>query len=200
MKNILVIKASILGDSGNSNALLDAHVAALKSAHPEAKVVIRDVGGEGIPHLDGSRVAAFFTPQDQRSAEQQQVDDFSMALIDELKQADQVVLGLPMYNFGVPSQFKSWFDHVARAGVTFKYTETGPVGLLDDKPVTVIAARGGMYAGTANDTVTPFIKLIFGFVGIQSVSFIYAEGLNISDDEKAKAMAAARDALESKVA
>lgn len=200
MKTILVIKASILGDNGNSNALLDAHVAELTRANPNAKIVIRDVGGDGIPHLDGNRVAAFFTPQSERTPEQQHVDDFSMSLIEELKQADSVVLGLPMYNFGVPSQFKSWFDHIARAGITFNYTENGPVGLLNDKPVTVIAARGGIYAGTENDTVTPFIKLIFGLIGIRSLSFVYAEGLNISDDDKTKAMAAARQTLQQHVA
>ena len=76
------------------------------------------------------------------------------------------MVGLPMYNFGIPSQLKSWIDHVARAGITFRYTENGPQGLLEDKPVTVLAARGGLYAGTDNDTVTPYIKLFFGFVGI----------------------------------
>ena len=117
-------------------------------------------------------------------------------LIAELKAADHVVLGLPMYNFGIPSQLKSWIDHVARAGITFRYTENGPQGLLDDKPVTVLAARGGLYAGTENDTVTPYIKLFFGFVGITDVSFVFTEGLNMGDESKEKAMSEARAALQ----
>ena len=118
-----------------------------------------------------------------------------MALIDELKTADHIVLGLPMYNFGIPSQLKSWIDHVARAGITFRYTENGPQGLLDDKPVTVLAARGGLYAGTENDTVTPYIKLFFGFIGMTDVNFVYAEGLNMGDETKEKAMSEAQATL-----
>lgn len=193
--NILVIKSSVFGDNGNSSTLVNEQVERLKAQHPEATVVVRDLSAEPIPHLDGERVGAFFTPADQRSDDQQAVEAFSQTLIAELKAADQVVLGLPMYNFGIPSQLKSWIDHVARAGITFRYTENGPQGLLDDRPVTVVAARGGLYAGTANDTVTPYIKLFFGFVGITDVSFVYAEGLNMGDDAKEKAMSEARVAL-----
>ena len=194
--NILVIKSSVFGDNGNSSTLVNEQVERLKAQHPDATVVVRDLSAEPIPHLDGERVSAFFTPADQRSDDQQAVEDFSQALITELKDADQVVLGLPMYNFGIPSQLKSWIDHVARAGITFRYTENGPEGLLNDKPVTVVAARGGLYAGTENDTVTPYIRLFFGFVGITDVSFVYAEGLNMGDESKEKAMSEARAALQ----
>ncbi len=194
--NILVIKSSVFGDNGNSSTLVNEQVERLKAQHPDATVVVRDLSAEPIPHLDGERVSAFFTPADQRSDDQQAVEDFSQALIAELKDADQVVLGLPMYNFGIPSQLKSWIDHVARAGITFRYTENGPQGLLDNKPVTVLAARGGLYAGTENDTVTPYIKLFFGFVGITDLSFVFAEGLNMGDDVKEKAMSEARAALQ----
>ncbi len=193
--NILVIKSSVFSDGGNSSALVNAKVEALKAAHPQATIVERDLGANPIPHLDGERVGAFFTPVEKRTAEQQQVDDFSMALIEELKAADQVVVGVPMYNFGIPSQLKSWIDHVARAGITFRYTENGPQGLIADKPVTVLAARGGLYAGTENDTVTPYIKLFFSFVGITSVEFVFAEGLNMGDETKAKAMDEAKAAI-----
>ncbi|EKF73405.1 ACP phosphodieterase [Alcanivorax hongdengensis A-11-3] len=194
--NILVIKSSVFGDDGNSSTLVNEQVERLKAKHPQAEIVVRDLSADRIPHLDGERVGAFFTPAEQRSPEQQAVDDYSLALIEELRAADQIVLGLPMYNFGIPSQLKSWIDHVARAGITFRYTENGPQGLLDDKPVTVLAARGGIYAGTDNDTVTPYIKLFFGFVGITSVSFVYAEGLNMGDESKEKAMGEARAALQ----
>ncbi len=193
--NILVIKSSVFGDNGNSSALVNTQVEALKAQHSDATVVVRDLSTDPIPHLDGERVGAFFTPADQRSDDQQAVDAFSMVLIDELKAADHIVLGLPMYNFGIPSQLKSWIDHVARAGVTFRYTESGPQGLLDSKPVTVLAARGGIYAGTDNDTVTPYIKLFFGFIGMTDVNFVYAEGLNMGDDAKEKAMGEAQAAL-----
>ncbi|ERP89568.1 FMN-dependent NADH-azoreductase [Alcanivorax sp. P2S70] len=193
--NILVIKSSVFGDNGNSSALVNTKVEQLKAANPGATVVVRDLSAQPIPHLDGERVGAFFTPAEERTAEQQQVDDFSLTLIEELKAADHVVLGLPMYNFGIPSQLKSWIDHVARAGITFRYTENGPQGLLDDKPVTVLAARGGLYAGTDNDTVTPYIKLFFGFVGITSVELVYAEGLNMGDEAKEKAMQEAKSVI-----
>ena len=193
--NILVIKSSVFGDNGNSSALVNTKVEQLKAANPGAIVVVRDLSAQPIPHLDGERVGAFFTPAEERTAEQQQVDDFSLTLIEELKAADHVVLGLPMYNFGIPSQLKSWIDHVARAGITFRYTENGPQGLLEDKPVTVLAARGGLYAGTDNDTVTPYIKLFFGFVGITSVELVYAEGLNMGDEAKENAMKEAKSVI-----
>lgn len=193
--NILVIKSSVFGDNGNSSALVNTKVEQLKAANPGATVVVRDLSAQPIPHLDGERVGAFFTLAEERTAEQQQVDDFSLTLIEELKAADHVVLGLPMYNFGIPSQLKSWIDHVARAGITFRYTENGPQGLLEDKPVTVLAARGGLYAGTDNDTVTPYIKLFFGFVGITSVELVYAEGLNMGDEAKENAMKEAKSVI-----
>ncbi|MGB2246232.1 MAG: FMN-dependent NADH-azoreductase [Alcanivorax sediminis] len=193
--NILVIKSSVFSDGGNSSTLVNAKVESLKAEHPDATIVERDLAANPIPHLDGDRVGAFFTPAENRTAEQQQVDDFSMTLIEELKAADHVVVGLPMYNFGIPSQLKSWIDHVARAGITFRYTENGPQGLIENKPVTILAARGGLYAGTENDTVTPYIKLFFGFVGITDVEFVFAEGLNMGDETKAKAMDEARAAI-----
>ena len=194
--NILVIKSSVFGDNGNSSALVNAQLDTLKAKHPEATVVVRDLSTDSVPHLDGERVSAFFMPPEQRNDEQQAVDAFSLALIEEVKTADHIVLGLPMYNFGIPSQLKSWIDHVARAGITFRYTENGPQGLLENTPVTVLAARGGLYAGTDNDTVTPYIKLFFGFIGLTDVNFIYAEGLNMGDDAKEKAMDEAKATIE----
>jgi FMN-dependent NADH-azoreductase len=121
----------------------------------------------------------------------------SDALIAELKQADTLVLGLPMYNFGVPSQLKAYFDHVARAGVTFTYTEKGPVGLLTGKQAYVFAARGGLYQGTPRDTQTPYVREFLGFLGITDVQFVYAEGLAISATSKSESLAAAQRSLRS---
>jgi len=115
-------------------------------------------------------------------------------------QADAIVLGVPMYNFGVPSQLKAYFDQIARAGVTFKYTETGPVGLLEDKPVYVLAARGGLHKDQPTDSQTGFLKTILGFVGLQNVQIIYAEGLNMGDAAKAEALQQAEQAMKKAVA
>jgi FMN-dependent NADH-azoreductase len=120
---------------------------------------------------------------------------YSDALIAELKAADTIVLGLPMYNFGLPSQLKAYFDHVARAGVTFKYTEKGAVGLLGGKKAYVFAARGGLYAGTLADTQTAYVRDFLAFLGITDVKFVYAEGLAIGEASKSRSLAAARDAL-----
>jgi FMN-dependent NADH-azoreductase len=141
--------------------------------------------------LDAQRFGAFITKAEQRSAAQQAVVAYSDTLIDELKRADVIVLGLPMYNFGVPSQLKAYFDHIARVGVTFKYTEQGPAGLLTGKKVYVFAARGGIYAGTPLDTQTSYVRDFLRFLGMTDVQFIYAEGLAISPQSAQAAIAKA---------
>ncbi|PKM22935.1 MAG: FMN-dependent NADH-azoreductase [Gammaproteobacteria bacterium HGW-Gammaproteobacteria-14] len=200
MATLLSISSSIFGDQGNTSQLAGEFVARWQAQNPQGSVVHRDVGSNPLPHLDSSRVGAFFTPAEQRSAEQQAVVAQSDALIAELNNADAIVIGLPMYNFGVPSQFKAWIDHVARAGVTFKYTDTGPVGLLADKPVIVFAARGGLYANTPNDHQEPFMRQFLGFIGLNDVRFVYAEGVNMGDEPKAKALAGARNAMDAVLA
>jgi FMN-dependent NADH-azoreductase len=120
------------------------------------------------------------------------VIEYSDKLIDELRRADTIVLGLPMYNFGLPSQLKAWFDHVARAGVTFKYTDKGAVGLLAGKKAYVFATRGGVYAGTPADTQTPYVRDFLAFLGIADVEFVYAEGLAISAEAREAALASAQ--------
>src|SRR3970040_1262256 len=141
--NILQLNSSLFSANGQSSRLAGEIVAALRSQNPAAEVVARDLAKEPVPHLDGNRFAAFTTQKDLRTAEQDAVVAFSDRLIGELRRADVVVIGLPMYNFGVPSQLKAWFDHIARAGETFRYTDKGPVGLLTGKKVYVTAARGG---------------------------------------------------------
>jgi FMN-dependent NADH-azoreductase len=184
---ILQIKASVLGANSASSRLADEFIAQF----PRAEVVERDLAAGPVPHLDGARVAAFFTKPDQRTADQKAFVAYSDALIDELRSADVIVLGLPMYNFGVPSQLKAWFDHIARAGETFKYTDKGAVGLLTGKKAYVFAARGGVYAGTANDFETPFVRQFLGFLGITDVQFVYAEGLALGEESRNNSIAAA---------
>ncbi len=185
MTTLLQINASINEGNSQSNQLANQFVAAFRSSHPKAQVVVRDVAAaEAVPHLDAERFGAFITKPEQRTAEQRAVVAYSDGLINELARADVIVLGLPMYNFGVPSQLKAYFDHIARAGVTFKYTEKGPVGQLTGKKVYVFAARGGVYAGTPMDTQTNYVRDFLRFIGMVDVEFVYAEGLAISPQSK----------------
>ena len=192
MTTLLQIKASISHDEGQSSRLANNFVAAYRKAHPDAKVLVREVASaEPVPHLNGERFGAFITKPEERTDAQHAVVAYSDALIDELKRADIVVIGLPMYNFGVPSQLKAYFDHIARAGMTFKYTATGPVGLLTGKKVYVFAARGGLYAGSALDTQTGYVRDFLAFLGMTDVQFVYAEGLAVSPESREAGLAKA---------
>lgn len=192
MTTLLQINASINKGKGQSSLLADQFVAAFRQRFPEAKIVVRDVAAApAVPHLNAERFGAFITKTEERSDEQHAVVAYSDALIEELKQADVIVLGLPMYNFGVPSQLKAYFDHIARAGVTFKYTEQGPVGQLTGKKVYVFAARGGLYAGTPLDTQTNYVRDFLRFLGMTDVEFVYAEGLAISKESREAGLAQA---------
>jgi FMN-dependent NADH-azoreductase len=192
MTTLLQINASINHDNGQSSQLANQFVAAFQERHPEASILVRNVAtGESVPHLNAERFGAFITQPEQRSDAQHAVVAYSDSLIRELKQADVIVIGLPMYNFGVPSQLKAYFDHIARAGVTFKYTEKGPVGLLTGKKVYVFAARGGLYAGTPLDTQTSYVRDFLRFLGMTDVEFVYAEGLAISAQSKEAGLARA---------
>ena len=192
MTTLLQINASINNDSGQSSRLANQFVETFRARDPHAKVVVRDVAAaEPVPHLTAERFGAFITKSEERSAAQHAVVAYSDALIEEIKQADVVVIGLPMYNFGVPSQLKAYFDHIARAGVTFAYTEKGPVGKLTGKKVYVFAARGGQYSGTPMDTQTGYVRDFLAFLGMTDVQFVYAEGLAISPQSKEASLAKA---------
>jgi FMN-dependent NADH-azoreductase len=192
MTTLLQINASILGEQGQSSGLAARFVDAWQEQHPQGQVIKRDLAREPVPHLSAARFAAFMAPAAQRDAEQQAVAEYSAALIEEIKQADVLVLGLPMYNFGVPSQLKAYFDHIARAGLSFRYTDRGPVGLLGGKKTYVFAARGGLYAGTTLDTQTQYVRDFLRFIGISEVQFIYAEGLAIGAEPRERALRGAR--------
>ncbi|TXS95279.1 FMN-dependent NADH-azoreductase [Parahaliea maris] len=192
MKTLLQIKSSLFGDQGNTSALGNHFVEAWQAANPDGTVRVRDLSEQPEAHLSAEHVGAFFTPEAERNERQQEIVAHSDALIDEVREADLIVLGVPMYNFAIPSQLKSWLDQLARAGVTFKYTENGPVGLIDNKPVVVFAARGGVYADTPNDNQVPFLKQFLGFIGLSDVTFVFAEGVNMSGDHKDLALAQAK--------
>jgi FMN-dependent NADH-azoreductase len=180
----LQINSSLFGPGGQSTSLANELVARLGG-----KVTVRDVAT--VPHLDGERFAAFGAKE--RTARQQAIVDYSDALIAELKAADTIVIGVPMYNFGIPSQLKAYFDHVARAGVTFKYTDKGAVGLLTGKKAYLVVARGGVYGdGHAHTT---YVRDFLAFLGITDVEAIYAEGLAISPASKETGLARARSRI-----
>jgi FMN-dependent NADH-azoreductase len=196
MATLLQIKSSIYSDGGQSSRLADRFVAAWRESNPDGEVIVRDLALEPVPHLDAERFGAFIAKPSERTPEQVVTVAYSDALIDELKRADTIALGLPMYNFGLPSTLKAYFDHIARAGVTFRYTEKGPVGLLVGKKALLFAARGGLYAGTARDTQTPNVRDFLAFLGITDVEFVYAEGLAINDESRQKSLARAYKAIE----
>lgn len=188
---ILQINSSIQSEAGQSSQLA-AQLASSLAAASDAPVVVRDLARLPLPHLDAERFGAFVTAPEQRTEAQRSAVASSDVLIEELRDADVVVLGLPMYNFGVPSQLKAWFDHVARAGLTFRYTPTGPQGLLTGKKAYVVAARGGRYAGTPIDSQTRYVRDFLGFLGITEVEFVYAEGLAIDAATRERSLADAR--------
>lgn len=195
MSTLLQLNTSLFSTQGQSSQLADRFVAAWQAKHIDGRVVSRDLAGQPIPHLDAERFLSFLAKPEERSPAQQAVADFSDTLIAELKNADVLVIGLPMYNFGIPSTLKAYFDHIARAGVTFRYTEKGPVGLLEGKKAYIFATRGGLYAGTAKDSQTVYVRDFLNFIGISDVEFVYAEGLNLGEASKAAALAGAQERL-----
>ena len=196
MTTLLQINTSLFGERGNSSQLTRRFIERWWAAHPDGRVVVRDLQGDPLPHLDAERIGALFSKPEGRTPEQQAIVDLSDALIAELKAADIVVIGLPLYNFGIPSTLKTWFDHIARAGVSFRYTANGPEGLIGDRKIYVMAARGGFYQGTPADTQTPFVTNFFTLLGIKDIEFVYAEGLNVSQESKERAMRDAGTAVD----
>lgn len=194
--NILQINASARRDGANSTRLANAVVDRLKAVNPDARVTLRDLAVTPHPMLDEAALGALFTPADQRTPEQAARAALDDALIAEIQAHDTIVLGVPMYNFGIPAQLKNWIDAIARVGVTFRYTESGPEGLLTGKKVYLALARGGLYRDTDKDAQVPYLKTVLGFLGMTDLSFIYAEGLNMGTEAAAKGFAEAEADLE----
>jgi FMN-dependent NADH-azoreductase len=191
MKTLLKVQTGLFGEQSQSTQLADRFIAQWLRQNPNGRVVTRDVAAEPVPHLTAERVLAFGSKPEARTAEQQAVLDYSDALIAELNEADAIVFAVPMYNFSVPSTLRAYFDHIARAGVTFRYTATGPEGLIRGKQAYVFIARGGFYS-EANDTQTAYLKQFLSFVGIDNVQFVYAEGLAINEETREKSLNTAR--------
>jgi len=196
MKTLVKLNTSIFGENGASSRLTDAFVARWLAAHPGARVIERDLATNPVPHLTAEVFAGFSAKPGERSPAQQTAVEASDALIDELRQADVLVLGLPMYNFGVASTLKAYFDTIGRVGETFRYTENGPEGLLTGKQAYVFATRGGVYAGAPSETETSYVRQFLSFLGITDIEFVYAEGLAMGDAARAAAFESAAQAIE----
>ena len=197
--NILQINSSARADGSHSSRLASAIVERLQASQPKSALAtlnVRDLGRMPHPELNESALQALFTPAEQRSPEQAARVALDDALIAELQAADVVVLGVPMYNFGVPAALKNWIDAISRAKVTFQYTAKGPEGLLKGKKVYVALTRGGQYRNTPADTQVPYLQTVFSFLGMTDVQFVYAEGLAMGPEAEQKALASARSQIE----
>lgn len=178
MAKILVLKSSIMGEGSQTNRLIDVMLEHRKDQGLQDDITIRNLAEMNLPVLDLEIFQAL------RGAENvnqdiQRIVALSDELIAELKSADLLVIGAPMYNLNVPTQLKNWFDLVARARQTFRYTETYPQGLVEGVKAVVLSSRGGVHVGQETEAVTPYLKAVLGLMGIHDVEFIYAEGLDM---------------------
>jgi FMN-dependent NADH-azoreductase len=189
--NILQINSSARVEGSYSSRLASTISARLLEANPGATLNVRDLAQTPHPVLDENALAALFAPADRRTPEQAARVALDDALIEEIVRADVVVLGVPMYNFGVSAQLKNWIDAIARAQVTFRYTEKGPEGLLKGKKVYVALTRGGLYRNTPADSQVPYLKTVLSFLGMTDVQFVYAEGLAMGAQAEQDALSAA---------
>jgi FMN-dependent NADH-azoreductase len=197
MSTVLVLNSSASGTASVSRQLVARAVAELRVQDPDLRIVTRDLGTDPIPHLTLESATAL-RGADPVNQEQAAAQALSNELIGELKAADVIVIGAPMYNFGIPSTLKAWFDYVLRAGITFRYTESGSVGLLEGKRAIVIVSRGGLYSegpAQALDSQEPHLRNLLGFMGITDVTFVRAEKLAFGPEAREQGIEAARAQL-----
>lgn len=195
MSKILIIKTGLLGEDSKSNQLINTFTEIRQIYHDTDNFTTRDLNEQSLPHLTQQEMSAWMSPDEQKTTEQQVLASLSDELIQEFIEHDLIIIGMPMYNMGIPSTFKAYIDRIARAGKTFQYTETGPQGLVAGKRVIVLAARGGQYEGTPLDTQTGYIKTIYGLMGVTDITFIYAEGLNMGEEVANKSWQRALDSI-----
>jgi FMN-dependent NADH-azoreductase len=192
MANILYVTSSPRGEESFSNRVAARVLAELKEAHPGAKVVVRDVAREPLPHVDEDFVTALRSPQGARTPRQHAIVAQSGALVDELLAAEIVVIATPMYNFSIPSTLKAWIDYIAVAGRTFRYTEKGPEGLVKGKKVILVQSRGGIYSSgpfQAFDHQGTYLRTVFAFLGVTDIESIDVEGVAYGPEAAEKAVA-----------
>lgn len=198
--NILQINTSAKSNGSDSSRLAGQIVAGLQARNPGSQVIVRDLASHPVAALDEAALGAIFTPAEQRTPEQAARVAIDDALIAEVQATDALVLAVPMYNFGISTQLKNWIDAIARARVTFRYTENGVEGLLKGKSVYVALTRGGLYRDTPQDTQVPYLKTVLAFLGMTDVQFFYAEGLNMGAEFAATALAQAEQEIEAALA
>lgn len=182
MKKILHIISSPRGDASMSIKLGNAIIEKLQAAYPDSKVKEHDLLKDRFPHLDEMHIASFFTPEENRSAQNKEAIRPSDEAIQEITDADIIVIGTPLFNFGIPSSLKAWIDHIARAGVTFKYDKNGAEGLVKDKKVYVAMASGGIYSDgpmASYDFAVPYLRSALGFLGMTDITVYRVEGTMI---------------------
>ncbi|GGC03606.1 FMN-dependent NADH-azoreductase [Pseudoduganella buxea] len=199
MANVLYINSSVRTAGSLSRQLSAEFIAKWQEGHPGDTVVTRDLAINPVPHLNEQTLGAFFTPAEARNAEQAFAVRLSDQLVDEVIAADVIVIGAPMYNFSVPSGLKAYIDQIARAGRTFKYTETGPVGLLTNKKVYIVTASGGVYSegpAAGYDFLATYLRAVLGFLGITDISFIRAEGVALGEQALADTLAKSRSSID----
>jgi len=184
MAKILHVISSPRGEASNSIKLGNAIIDKIKKQHSETAVTVRDLTKGPFPHLEEAHLNAFFTPVEQHTEENKEAIRHSNEAIKEIFDADILVIDAPMYNFSIPSTLKSWIDHIARAGITFRYTATGPEGLIKGKKVYLAITTGGVYSSgpaVSSDFVAPYLKAVLGFVGLTDVVVNRAEGFAMPD-------------------
>lgn len=198
MTQVLQIKSSIFDNREHQgiSSQLGEEVLARLARDGANRVQVRDFSTDPVPYFDHDWLQALSTAADQRSEEQHRKVAYSDQLIAEVQQADVLVIGVPMYNFTVPAMLKSWTDHIARAGVTFRYTESGSVGLLDNKQVVLVLSTGGRHDEGVSDFMRPYLRTILGFLGLKNVSIVLADGLNMGEEARAQGLLQARRQIE----
>lgn len=182
MKKILVLKSSILDNYSHSNKMADYLIENWQNNHKDDLITVRDLAKDTVPTLDQATLFAFGKETAMLSDEQKVARALSDELIRELKAHDIIVITAPMYNFSIPAQLKHYIDYIARAGETFKYTEAGSVGLLEDKQAVILTSRGGIHKDKPSDLIVPYLTQFLAFIGINDVQFIMAEGTAFGEE------------------
>ncbi len=204
MSHILHIDSSPRGDRSISRALSKEFITSWKAAHPHDTITYRDLGHYPVTFVSEDWIAAAYSSPEQHTPEQANAIATSNELIDEFLAADRYVFGIPMYNFSIPANFKAYLDQIVRVGRTFSVDKQGYKGLVHNKKVMIITARGGTYPDNSPthsyDRETPYLQLIFGFVGITDIEFIHADGLNLGDEAQSHSIANAQSAIKTAIA
>ncbi len=196
MKNILLVTSSPRGEESYSQRVAREVVDDLVARNPGARVIVRDLTKQPLPHVGAAFAVGRALPPEKRSAEERQALAVSDALIDELLAADAIVIAVPMHNFGIPSSLKAWIDHIVRAGRTFSYSEKGPQGLVTGKKGVLVLARGGIYSDgpmKAADFQEPYLRFVLGFIGITDVEVVRVEGVALGEEAVTRALRSARE-------